>query len=261
MLWHEQSWPTIEALDKNLPVMIPLGSLEQHGKHLPLFVDSMQVESVAREAEKRLADRVLLLPTLWLGCSEHHLDFPGTVSVQPSLYSEIIKSVTRSILRAGFKRVCFMNGHGGNDTPGAQALAEMVGENDEADEVYLIFTSWWQIARPAIVPEKVGTVAPSITHACEYETSMMLFLRPDLVHKDRAIERPPALTNEWIHSPGGARVRMFRRFHRLTPSGSMGKPTDGTEQKGKAIHEAVVGEIVAFIQDFATWPPLPPIKS
>ena len=60
MLWHEQSWPRIESIDKRIPVVIPLGSLEQHGKHLPLFVDSIQVDSVAREAEKRLADRMLL---------------------------------------------------------------------------------------------------------------------------------------------------------------------------------------------------------
>jgi creatinine amidohydrolase len=261
MLWHEQSWPTIQALDKNIPVIVPLGSLEQHGKHLPLFVDSIQVESVAREAEKRLGDRVLLLPTLWLGCSEHHLDFPGTVSVPPSLYSQMIKSVTRCILHAGFRRIVFLNGHGGNDTPGAQALTEMVGENDDADDAYLVFTSWWQLARPAITPEKVGTVAASITHACEYETSMMLFIRPDLVHKDKAVERPRVLTNEWLHGEAGPRARMFRRFHRLTAAGSMGKPTDGTQDKGRAIHEAVVNETVSFLRDFATWPELPPIRA
>jgi creatinine amidohydrolase len=261
MLWHEQSWPQIESLDRQLPVVVPLGSLEQHGKHLPLFVDSIQVESVAKEVEKRLADRMLLLPTLWLGCSEHHMDFPGTVSVAPSLYSKMIKSVTRCILHAGFRRICFLNGHGGNDTPGAQALTEMIGEDDDADNAYLVFTSWWQIARPAIVPEKVGTTAASITHACEYETSMMLAIRPDLVHKENAVERPPVLTNEWIHSPGGARVRMFRRFHRLTASGSMGKPSLGSEQKGRAIHEGVVKEIAAFLADFRAWPELPPIRA
>src|SRR2546421_4376519 len=230
MLWHEQSWLRIESLDKRIPVVIPLGSLEQHGKHLPLFVDSIQVDSVAREAEKRLADRMLLLPTLWLGCSEHHLDFPGTVSVPPSLYSQMIKSVARCVLRARFGRIVFLNGHGGNETPGAQALTEMVGESDDADNAYLIFTSWWQLAAPAIEPEKVGTTSPGISHACEYETSMMLFIRPDLVQKEKAVERPPVLTNDWLHGEYGARVRMFRRFHRLTAAGNMGKPTQGTEQ-------------------------------
>ena len=228
MLWHEQSWPQIQAIDKNLPVVVPLGSLEQHGKHLPLFVDSIQVESVGREAEKRLKERVLLLPTLWLGCSEHHLDFPGTVSVPPSLYSQVIKSMTRCILRAGFRRIMFLNGHGGNETPGAQALTEMIGESDQADDAYLVFGSWWQVAAPAIESDKVGTVSSSITHACEYETSMMLFLRPDLVHKEKAVERPPVLTNEWLHGEHGVRVRMFRRFHRLTAAGSMGNPSNAS---------------------------------
>ena len=67
---------------------------------------------------------------------------------------------------------------------------------------------WWQLAAAEIGSEKVGTVSPSITHACEYETSMMLFLRPDLVHKEKAVERPRVLNSEWLSGDYGARVRM-----------------------------------------------------
>src|SRR5436853_507194 len=84
MLWHEQSWPQIQTIDKKMPVVIPLGSCEQHGHHLPLFVDSMEVTAIAQRVEEKLRERILLLPTLWLGHSDHHKDFPGTISVPAS---------------------------------------------------------------------------------------------------------------------------------------------------------------------------------
>ena len=259
MWWHEQSWPRIQAIDKSLPVVVPLGSIEQHGYHLPLSVDTTQVTAIAERAEKQLGAAALLLPTLWLGCSEHHKDFPGTVSVTPSLYSQNIKAVTRSILRAGFGKIFFLNGHGGNETPAAQALTELVAEDDAADAACLVFASWWQVGRDALEPQRHGMTTPAINHACEYETSMMLALRGDLVDLAAAADQPPILTSPWLHSPGGAKVRQFRRFHRLTAGGSIGRPSAGTAEKGAAMLDAVTEDVVAFIREFATWPPLPAI--
>jgi creatinine amidohydrolase len=256
MLWHEQSWPRIQSLDKNIPVVIPLGSVEQHGRHLPLCVDTVQVSAVADRAEKTLADAALFLPTLWLGCSEHHLDFPGTVSVRPSLYSDMIKSVARSVLRAGFTRIFFLNGHGGNEIPAAQALTELVGDDDTADAAHLAFASWWQVARDSITPGPHQMTTPAITHACEYETSLMLALRPDLVHLTAAQEYPPPLSSPWYHSEHGGRTRLFHRFHRLTISGSMGRPTAATPDKGGTLLNAITADVVAFTRDFAAWPHL-----
>jgi creatinine amidohydrolase len=258
MLWHEQSWPTIRALDKNLPVVIPLGSVEQHGHHLPLCVDSVQVTAVAERVEQALGDAALFLPTLWLGCSEHHRDFPGTISVPPSLYSEMIKAVVKSILHAGFTRIFFLNGHGGNETPAAQALTEIVGEDDAADSAHIAFTSWWQVARESVTPARHGMSSPAITHACEYETSLMLALRPDLVHLAAARDELPALMTPWYHSELGGRARLFHRFHRLTTAGSMGNPSQATRDKGISLLDAVAAEVIAFVRDFATWPLLPP---
>jgi creatinine amidohydrolase len=257
--WHEQSWPGIESLDKNLPVVIPLGSIEQHGRHLPLSVDTAQVTAIAEAAQRELGDAALFLPTLWLGCSDHHKDFPGTVSVPPSLYSENIKSIARSILRAGFQRLFFLNGHGGNETPAAQALTELAGDDDAADAAYLVFGSWWQVGSAALTPDLHGLETSAISHACEYETSLMLAIRPDLVNQSAASEAPPALARApWFTSSGGGgRVRVFRRFHRLTASGSMGLPTAATAQKGHSMMAALTTEVVTFIHDFASWPDLP----
>ncbi len=258
MLWHEQSWPQIQKLDKQLPVVIPLGSLEQHGHHLPLFVDTIQVSAIAAAIERAMKDRVLLLPTLWLGASDHHLDFPGTVSVGVSLYSQMIAAITTSILRAGFRRLFFLNGHGGNDTPATQALTQLAGSDDTADGAHLAFASWWNVAQDALDPQRHGMASANLSHSCEYETSFMLALRPDLVHLDRAAEGTPAIANEWHHSERGGKVKIFKRFHRLTASGSLGKPSAATAAKGSAMFDAVVGEILRFLQDFSAWEELRP---
>jgi len=171
MLWHEQSWPTIQSLDKETPVVIPLGSLEQHGRHLPLFVDSIQVTTIAERVEQVLHDQILLTPTLWLGSSHHHKDFPGTISARPSLYSKIIITIAISILQAGFRRLLFLNGHGGNEVPVAQALAELAAQDDDANNAYLTYSSWWAVGGEGIKPDKHDLTTPFVSHACEYETS------------------------------------------------------------------------------------------
>jgi len=254
MLWHEQPWPRIQSLDKDLPVVVPLGSIEQHGRHLPLIVDTAQVTAIAERAEASLGDSALFLPTLWLGCSEHHMDFPGTVSVSPTLYAQMIQGVARSILHAGFWRILFLNGHGGNETPGAQALTQLVADDDTADAAYLVFSSWWQLGRDAIAPARHGLTTPGVSHACEYEASLMLALRPELVAMKEVREAPPVHSGTWYDS---GKVRIFRRFHRITAAGSLGKPSAATAEKGRSMLDALTADVVSFVREFATWPRLP----
>jgi creatinine amidohydrolase len=97
--------------------------------------------------------------------------------------------------------------------------------------------------------------SPAITHACEYETSLMLALRPDLVNLPAAQETPAPLASPWYHSEyGGGRLRVFHRFHRLTPAGSMGRPTSATPAKGASLLDAITADVVAFVRDFSSWP-------
>jgi creatinine amidohydrolase len=257
MWWHEQSWSRIEQLPRSLPVVVPLGSLEQHGRHLPLWVDSAQVTAIAERAQSLLKDEALFLPTLWLGCSDHHRDFAGTVSVPPTLYTQTIKSVAQSVLRAGFTRIFFLNGHGGNETPAAQALTELACEDDAADGAHLVFSSWWQLARDAIAPQRHGMATPAISHACEYETSLMLAIRPDLVDDAAAKAAPAPQPMPWNQGRFAGKVKAFHRFHRLTGTGSLGDPPAATAAKGDALLAAIVEDVVAFVREFATWPELP----
>ncbi len=255
MQWHEQSWPVIQRLDKRIPVVIPLGSCEQHGRHLPVLVDTFQVAAIAERVEQRLGNQVLMTPALWVGSSHHHLDFPGTISLRPSLYTQVIQDLARCVLRAGFKRFFFLNGHGGNETPVAQALSELVATDDQADACHLALASWWQVGRAAMAPNRHGMASEALSHACEYETSLMLFLRPELVHQAQARDVVDRLKNAWVDSSAaGGRVAVFHRFARFTAPGSIGTPTQATAEKGKSLFGAVVDEIVHFLEDFAHWP-------
>src|SRR2546423_895895 len=117
----ECRWPqTNENL--NRVAVAPLGSLEQHGHHLPMLTDTMIITEVARRSEAELASEATFLPTLWMGASDHHLAYPGTVSVDNNNYVLLVEDLVESLLRAGFKRIFLLNGHGGNITPGRQAI-------------------------------------------------------------------------------------------------------------------------------------------
>lgn len=250
----------IEAVSKETPVVVPIGACEQHGKHLPVFVDTIQVSAIAERVEKRLSDRVIVTPTLWLGSSHHHLDFPGTISLRPSLYSQVIAEMARSILTAGFRRILFLNGHGGNEVPASAGLTDLIATDDRAASAYLTFGSWWQVGREALDPKRHGLTTPAISHACEYETSMLLLLRPELVEMSAAKRSTPALDTAWYKSEEGGRVKVFRRFHRLTAAGSMGDPSVASAEKGRSMMEAVVNDVAAFVEEFAMWPELPILK-
>src|SRR5205823_13757380 len=102
MLLEDMKWPDVKRIDfERTPVMIPLGSLEQHGPHLPLTTDTEIVTALAREVESRLPERILVTPTLWLGHSPHHLNFPGTLSVEPRTYIDMVKALVHSMVRHG----------------------------------------------------------------------------------------------------------------------------------------------------------------
>ena len=90
MYLADLAWPAVAALPKDTPVVFPVAALEQHGHHMPVFTDSLLCGEIVRRAEERLRDRVLVAPLQWLGNSDHHLDFAGTLSAPPRLYLDLL---------------------------------------------------------------------------------------------------------------------------------------------------------------------------
>jgi creatinine amidohydrolase len=117
-------WTDVAALDRDTPVVFPAAALEQHGRHMPVFTDSLLTQELVRRAESLLAARVLFAPLIWLGNSHHHMDFPGTLSAEPRVYLDMLNGLMENFIAHGFRRLVFINGHGGNDVPGKQAVFE-----------------------------------------------------------------------------------------------------------------------------------------
>ena len=141
-------WPRIAALSKETPVVIPVAALEQHGHHLPVFTDSLLLGEVVRRVEPRVSESVLFAPLMWLGNSDHHLDFAGTLSAPPRVYLDLLLGLAENLLFHGFKRIVFLNGHGGNITPGKQAVFELRQKLRDRSDLLLLFATYWDCGRP-----------------------------------------------------------------------------------------------------------------
>ena len=254
----ERTWTDIKALNDRV-VVLPLGSLEQHGHHLPLLTDSMIGTEVARRAEAELCDEALFLPLLWVGASDHHKAFPGTVSISNSIYVEVLVDMIESIIAGGFRRIFLLNSHGGNITPGRMAIYDVQLNHRDMPELYLAFSSWWTIAA-AQVAALTNVKQEMVTHACEQESSMILRLRPELVKREAArganIPFESAFYCPDFSSP--SRVDVPRMFHQLSATGAFGHPEIAEAEKGEALFAAAVGEVTAFVREFARWPVFPP---
>jgi creatinine amidohydrolase len=254
----EQSWTQAGELKEKV-VVLPLGSLEQHGHHMPLLTDTMIITEVARRAEAELGDDALFLPTLWVGASDHHRAMPGTVSAGNETYVRFLVDMLESLLTAGWKRIFLLNGHGGNITPGRMALYDCQLRRRREPDVWLAFSSWWHIAEPALA-KMTEVEMKTVTHACELETSMILSLRPELVRMDEATgvntDFPSCFYVPDFSRP--SRVDVPRGFEQVSVTGAFGHPEIATAEKGEALYRTVVREVVQFIREFATWPALEP---
>lgn len=257
MQWGEQRWPEVAAADRDRVVVWPLGSLEQHGHHLPLLTDTILVSAVADGARAALpGDRYAWLPTLWLGCSEHHRQMPGTLSLPAAIYIDVLERVLENLVADGCSRIVLLNGHGGNIIPANVALYNVCDRHNRAN-LWIVLASYWVTAREAIASLECMET-PRLTHACEYETSLMLHLRPDLVDMAKARGGVREWHSEWFDptAGGGSRVAASRGFHQITTTGAMGDPSLATADKGARLLEAVVGDVTAFLREFAGWGPM-----
>jgi creatinine amidohydrolase len=257
MQFGERTWKDIEGM-KDKVVVVPLGSVEQHGHHLPLLTDTMICTELARRAEAELDD-VLFLPVLWLGASDHHRAFPGTVSIGNQLYTQVITDLLESLVAAGFKRIMFLNAHGGNELPGFAAIYEVQRRYREERDLWIIFASWMNLASQQIASLS-DLVQKRVIHACELETSMILRLTPRLVKMDEAVGTRTNFPSKFYNTDfsGPSRVTTLRPFDHHSKTGAFGYPEKGTEAKGEALFDLAAKEIIALVNEFKTWPMLGP---
>jgi creatinine amidohydrolase len=257
MRYDELTWPEMrEAIARQPVVLLPFGTVEDHGPHLPLSTDNVIVEAVCLGVARRAAGEVLVMPLVSYGLDEHHMDFPGTVTVGTETLLHYLTDVAASPARHGFTHVLIVNGHGSN-APVADLAARQVvlrtgivcgamSPNAAIDPT---------LAEPAL--SDLRRSAPGgVAHAGEYETAMMLHLRPDLVHMERAVHEMGQLKLEyfnWDHAEPSV-LSWQDWWSRMSESGVCGDPTVATAEFGRALFETTVGNFVHFVREFRTIP-------
>src|SRR4051794_33767110 len=188
MKFHEMTAPQLRQVPRDSVVVVaPTAACEQHSRHLPTYTDTILVTAVAEGVEQRLPQQVLLLPTQWLGASSHHLRFGATLSAEVDTHIDLICDLLTPLLDDGHKRVMVLTGHGGNVDTMHVALRLLQSSYQDRQ---LTAASYWEIAEKELAALADGP-RKTMGHACEFETSMVLALRPELVRRDEIKDDPP----------------------------------------------------------------------
>jgi creatinine amidohydrolase len=222
----EMTWPEMARVDRSRTVLLaPYAAC----------VDTFLCTAVAEGVERALPDRVLLLPTQWLGASAHHLPFFGTLTADLEQHVELVVHPLSHYLAGGWKKLFILNGHGGNIDTYHLALRKL---HERFPDAELLGASYWEIAHAEIAEHLTGP-RKSVGHACEAETAMMLAVRPDLVRKELAEDC------HMTTSPGIGAGYVPTNMQGRTRRGVVGYPTLATAEQGNAMLDAVVDRIAA----------------
>lgn len=245
MKFAEMTAPAIGRIERTeIVVIAPIAAVEQHSRHLPVITDTVLVTAVAEAVEKALPDQVLLLPTQWLGASDHHLPFGGTLTATLPTYELMLMEILRPLLHHGFGRVMLLNGHGGNIDPLQVALRRL---DREFPGAILTGAAYWDLAAKELAAICTGP-RTCMGHACELETSMMMHLRPELVRPDEIVDDPDT-------TPEAVRAIFWARdFGRRTDHGAVGYPSFATAEKGRRMIEAAAGAVTTVTRGLLEMP-------
>ena len=244
LTWEEMN----EAIDMQKVVILPTGSTEQHGRHLPLDVDVFLTESVCLELGSRASDRVLILPPISYGLNLHHIDFPGTIHIEPETFIAFCLNITKSVAYHGFEKILIVNGHGSNSP-----LVDLVARKTVLGTKSLCgAVSYFPLAMKAFNKVRDTKV---IAHSDEFETSLYLHLAPERVRMEKAGQGSDVV-GRFLSSDSTSNypVRFNDFWGRWTQSGVHGDPTTATAEKGKVIFEAAVSGLVEVVDEWRGWP-------
>ena len=212
--------------------------LQQHSLHLPVWTDSFIGQEVARRVHEKVPDDALVLPVQWMGYSQHHARYPGTVTAISVTHLDLMMDTVDSMVRHGFRKILLQNSHGGNGA-GIQVLLQRLMEKYQEEEAE--FYSRWAWASGGKLNGIRTLGGDGSGHAGETETAMMLTIRPDLVQTDQL---DPDGERDGKRVPG---VASYHRFDQRTKHGGVGDPRPATAERGEALLEASAEEVARDI--------------
>jgi creatinine amidohydrolase len=239
MRFQDMTWPELRkvARDKVL-VLAPIAACEQHSHHLPTFTDTILVTGVADGVEKNLPDKVLQLPTLWMGASGHHLRFGATLSAEVDTHVTMLCDLLVPLIEDGYQRLMILNGHGGNIDTMHMALRRF---QTRFPQRQVTAASYWDIAEKELAALAEGP-RKSMGHACEFETSMVLALRPELVRREEIKDDPPP------PEPVLRGLYLSEDMKQRTKRGAVGYPELATPEKGRKFLQAAIDRTMEVVQ-------------
>lgn len=252
MRWEELTSPEIEALDRETTVLVlPIGSVEQHGNHMPVGTDTMLAQAVSLAAAEK-AGNTVVLPPPWYGFSAHHMRFAGSVTLRAETLIALCDDIVGSLVTHGFRRILVVNGHGGNGGV-IDVLASTLGHRHYG-KARIATLTYFTLAREAIAALRKSRPG-GMGHACEFETSMVQRLRPELVKIERAKATYPDPGSRYLTTDliGAQAARVYHDFGDLSPTGTLGDPSLASPEAGAAFFDACAGALADFIADFRGW--------
>jgi creatinine amidohydrolase len=250
------TWPEInEAVAQKKTIVLPVGSVEQHGHHLPLDVDMKLASSVCYEAGKRAPEEMLVMPPVVYGYCNHVMDLPGTITIQPTTFVNMLLDITRSVAYHGFKRIVIVNGHGSN-----HPLVEQVGRQTNLQtDAECCTLSWWQLSADYWNSEVRTSGRGGCAHACELETSMYLHVDGDGVRKNRIRGDIPDYMRDipdneqwqWVDlTMGAGPASIISWTSSYTETGAFGAPEQATAEKGRLVFNHAADRLVGLVRWF-----------
>lgn len=268
IFYADLTWLEVKRIvAENRVVLIPVGSTEQHGPHLPLKVDWLCPTEICVEAAQRIPADVVVMPSVNYGFQEHALSFPGTISISEQNYIGFVFDICRSLIHHGFRKMIIVNGHGSN-LPYLDVASRRV--NNTYRDAYCCVVAWWDLIFRGPYKEEMMKLRESefpggMAHACELETSLMLKLAPELVHMEKAVKSMPR-HDRFIFNDlmlGGRMSDGPVVFAGITgrggypPEGVTGDPTVATKEKGEKWFHAAVDTLVEFVREWKRTEVLP----
>jgi creatinine amidohydrolase/Fe(II)-dependent formamide hydrolase-like protein len=242
-IWGELTWVEAQKQLQEVDIaLLPVGSIEQHGPHLPLDTDAYDAEYLAHQVAQACSHpKPLVLPGISYGVSYEHNQFSGTMSISNDTLTRLVYEIGMSAYRNSIKKLVIINGHGGN-TPALNHAAQMInrdakifvcvdsGETSDVDIYSLIQT-------------------PNDVHAGEIETSTSLAVRPQLVRMNLAKKSIPEFSSRYLNFTSKRKVSWYAYTKNVSESGVLGDPTQASAEKGKKIWQIMTAHLVSLVED------------
>ena len=258
MIWNECQ----EAAQSGKVAVLPVATYEDHGPHLPIDTDVVLCNGICERAVAQIPEQAVLIPPVNHGYSPHHMDFHGTITIRWDTFINYVKDVCCSLVHHGFVRILVVNGHGSNSSP--LDLSARLTNVEYEGKTLCAMVNHWDLRQVREAGQRIRESSHGGTaHAGEFETSLYLALRPELVCMDRAVDvrspLPPSFQIDLLAGthPEGSAAHLTPYWSSQTPNGVLGDATLATRAKGEQFLSAAVQGLVDLIRELHTTP-VPP---